>query len=304
MIDFCLLGTSGMTPLVNRHLSSGMLRYNGNSILIDCGEGTQVAIKKQGWSFKDINLICLTHFHADHTTGLPGLLASMANAEKDDSLIIIGPKGVKRLIDAVLIMAPKLPFTLKVIEITSEKEILSLLGLNITAFRVQHGVTCLGYSFVLTRSGKFDVEMAKKNKIPESLWSKLQSEKVMEYEGRILTQSMIMGKPRKGIKLTYVTDSRPCTSIIDNAKDSDLFICEGMYGTAIDMPNAIKNHHMIFAEAAQLAKMAGVTEMWLTHYSPSINKPADFLREATYVFRNTTLGKDGMQKTLKYVDEL
>lgn len=148
------------------------------------------------------------------------------------------------------------------------------------------------------------VEMAKKNKIPESLWSKLQSEKVIEYEGRILTQSMIMGKPRKGIKLTYVTDSRPCTSIIDNAKDSDLFICEGMYGTAIDMPNAIKNHHMIFAEAAQLAKMAGVTEMWLTHYSPSINKPADFLREATYVFRNTTLGKDGMQKTLKYVDEL
>lgn len=304
MIDFCLLGTSGMTPLVNRHLSSGMLRYNGNSILIDCGEGTQVAIKKQGWSFKDINLICLTHFHADHTTGLPGLLASMANAEKDDSLIIIGPKGVKRLIDAVLIMAPKLPFTLKVIEITSEKEILSLLGLNITAFRVQHGVTCLGYSFVLTRPGKFDVEMAKKNKIPESLWSKLQSEKVIEYEGRILTQSMIMGKPRKGIKLTYVTDSRPCTSIIDNAKDSDLFICEGMYGTAIDMPNAIKNHHMIFAEAAQLAKMAGVTEMWLTHYSPSINKPTDFLREATYVFRNTTLGKDGMQKTLKYVDEL
>ena len=162
MLDFCLLGTSGMTPLVNRHLCSGMLRYNGSSVLIDCGEGTQVAIKRQGWSFKDIELICITHFHADHTTGLPGLLASMANAEKTEVLTVVGPKGIKRFMNAVLMIAPKLPFEIKVIEITDGKEIITLLGLKITAFKVQHGVACLGYSFVLLRPGKFDVELARR----------------------------------------------------------------------------------------------------------------------------------------------
>ena len=284
MLDFCLLGTSGMTPLVNRHLCSGMLRYNGSSVLIDCGEGTQVAIKRQGWSFKDIELICITHFHA----------------EKTEVLTVVGPKGIKRFMNAVLMIAPKLPFEIKVIEITDGKEIITLLGLKITAFKVQHGVACLGYSFVLLRPGKFDVELARKNDVPEELWSVLQSEKVIEYNGRILTQSLIMGKPRKGIKLTYVTDSRPCQSIVDNAKDSDLFICEGMYGTAADMANATKNHHMIFAEAAQLAKMAGVSQMWLTHFSPSMNKPTEFLGEATYIFKNTVIGHDGMKITLGY----
>ena len=117
MLDVCLLGCGGMMPLPYRWLTSLMARYNGTSILIDCGEGTQIAIKEKGWSAKPIDVLCFTHYHADHVSGLPGLLLTMGNAERREPLLIIGPKGLERVVNALRVIAPELPFSIEYMEI-------------------------------------------------------------------------------------------------------------------------------------------------------------------------------------------
>ena len=113
MLDVCLLGTGGMMPLPYRWLTSLLVRYNGSSLLIDCGEGTQIAIKEKGWSFKPIDVICFTHYHGDHISGLPGLLLTMGNADRTEPLTLIGPKGLERVVNSLRVIAPELPFQIK-----------------------------------------------------------------------------------------------------------------------------------------------------------------------------------------------
>lgn len=136
MLDVCLLGTSGMMPLPGRWLTSLMLRYNGSSLLIDCGEGTQVAVKEKGWSFKPIDILCITHFHADHISGLPGLLLTMGNADRTEPLTIIGPKGLTKVVNALRVIAPELPFEIRCIELENPQEHFELSGYIIDAFRL------------------------------------------------------------------------------------------------------------------------------------------------------------------------
>ena len=158
MLDVCLLGTGGMMPLPRRFLTAAMLRYNGSSLLIDCGEGTQVAIKEKGLTFKPIDVICFTHYHGDHIGGLPGLLLTMGNADRTEPLTMIGPRGLERVVNALRVIAPELPFEIRFIEITEPEMRLELNGYCIHAFRVNHNVTCYGYSVEIKRVGKFDVE--------------------------------------------------------------------------------------------------------------------------------------------------
>ena len=249
MIDVCLLGTGGMMPLPHRALTSLMLRYNGMNVLIDCGEGTQVAIKQQGWTVKPIDVICFTHFHADHISGLPGLLLTLGNAERTEPVTMIGPKRLEKIVNALRMIAPELPFPIRFIELEDERESFTFNGLRINAFKVQHNITCYGYSIEVDRAGKFDVEKAKMLEVPMPLWSRLQKGEKVEWEGRTFTPDMVLGAPRKGIKLTYCTDSRPTKGIVENAMNSDLFICEGMYGEP-DKENKAKEYkHMTFYEA-------------------------------------------------------
>ena len=154
MLDVCLLGTGGMMPLPYRWLTSLMLRYNGKSILIDCGEGTQVAMKEKGWSPKPIDIICFTHYHADHISGLPGMLLTMGNAERTEPLLLIGPKGLTRVVSALRVIAPELPFEIECMEIEEQEQTFSFDGFYIDAFRVQHNVTCYGYSVRVPRGGR------------------------------------------------------------------------------------------------------------------------------------------------------
>lgn len=303
MLEVCLLGTGGMMPLPRRWLTSCMMRYNGSSILIDCGEGTQIAMKEKGWSPKPIDFICFTHFHADHISGLPGLLLSMGNAERTEPVTMIGPKGLTRVVNALRSIAPELPFEIRFIELNDAFESFDFDGFRLEAFRVQHNMVCYAYNMLIDRAGKFDADRAKEQNIPLQFWNRLQKGETIEDNGVIFTPEMVLGPERKGIKLTYCTDSRPTDAIAKHAKGADLFICEGMYGEPGMEEKAKEHKHMTFYEAAELAKAAGVKELWLTHYSPSMPNPKEFRDEVRKVFANTHTCKDGRSVDLAFMDE-
>ncbi len=303
MLDLCLLGCGGMMPLPKRWLTALMTRYNGSSLLIDCGEGTQVAIKEKGWSFKPIDVICFTHYHGDHISGLPGLLLTMGNADRTEPLTLVGPKGLERVVNALRVIAPELPFEIKFIEITKPFEVLELNGYRINAFRVNHNVICYGYTIEILRQGKFSPERAREQEIPLKYWNPLQKGRTIEADGAVYTPDMVLGPDRKGIKVTYTTDTRPTESILRNAVNSDLFICEGMYGEEDKIEKAKGYKHMTFREAATLAKDAEVKELWLTHYSPSLIRPDEYMDMVRGIFPNAWPGKDGKSVELNFEEE-
>ena len=293
MLDVCLLGTGGMMPLPYRWLTALMVRYNGSSLLIDCGEGTQIAIKEKGWSFKPIDVICFTHYHGDHISGLPGLLLTMGNAERTEPLTLIGPKGLERVVNALRVIAPELPFPIIYKEINGNEETFELAdGYRLKAFRVNHGILCYGYTLELDRAGKFQLQKAMEQEIPKQYWSRLQKGETITDEQAVYTPDMVLGPPRKGIKLTYCTDTRPVPAIVENASGSDLFICEGMYGEKDKDAKAREHKHMTFYEAAKLARDAQVGEMWLTHYSPSLTRPEEYMDDVRKIFPAAKAGKD------------
>ncbi len=300
MLDVCLLGTGGMMPLPNRWLTAMMTRYNGSSLLVDCGEGTQIAIKNKGWSFKPIDVICFTHFHADHISGLPGLLLTIGNAERTEPITIIGPKGVEKVVNSIRVIAPELPFKINFIEITAPEEHIEINGYKITAFRVNHKVTCYGYSVEIERAGKFSVERANELSIPKEFWNKLQKGETIKSDSKVYTPDMVLGPKRKGIKVTYCTDTRPVPAISEYAREADLFICEGMYGEKEKEVKAREYKHMTFYEAAKLAKAAEPKQMWLTHFSPSLIRPEEFMNGVRKIFPNSLAGKDGKSIELAF----
>lgn len=300
MLDVCLLGTAGMMPLPYRWLTSLMLRYNGSSLMIDCGEGTQIAIKEAGRSFKPIDILCITHFHADHISGLPGLLLTMGNAERTEPLTIIGPQGLERVVAALRVIVPELPFSVECVELAEPDVKLEKNGYHIHAFRVRHNVTCYGYSVEIPRGGRFDVERAKALGVPLKLWNRLQKGETVEQDGEVYTPDMVLGPERKGLKVAYCTDSRPTDAIVEAASGADLFICEGMYAEKDKLAKAKQYKHMTFYEAAEMAKRAGVAELWLTHFSPSLMRAEDYMPAVRKIFTNAHLGKDGKSVELMF----
>ena len=303
MVDVTLLGTGGMMPLPYRWLTSLMIRYNGSSLLIDCGEGTQITMKQRGWSANPIDVICFTHYHADHISGLPGLLLDMANSDRTEPVTLIGPKGLERVVSGLRVIAPELPFEVKLLEFSGEGETFELFGYRLKSFKVNHSVTCYGYTFEIDRAGRFDKDAAVANNIPLEFWSRLQSGETIVSGDVTYEPSMVMGPDRKGIKVTYCTDTRPVPAITENAAGSDLCILEGMYGEAEDAPKALKKKHMTIQEAANVAAQAGVHELWLTHFSPSMGRAKKYEAEIKEIFPAALIPKDGETRELNFEED-
>lgn len=301
MLEVTLLGTGGMMPLKNRALASAIVRHQGACILLDCGEGTQVRIHDCGYSFKSINAILLTHFHADHVSGLPGLLLSMSNQGRTERVRIAGPTGVKTVVNALRVIAPRLPFEIEFIEIDSP-EAFQIGELEITPFSLQHGVDCIGYRIHLPRAGRFQPERAKAAGVPLKLWSVLQKQPSAEENGRVFTREMVMTPPRRGLTVLYATDTRPCAAIAALGRNADLMILEGMYGDAEKRARAEEVGHMMMEEAAQIAREANAERLWLTHYSPAVQDAELYMDSVRDVFPNAEAGYDGLTTCLRFCE--
>lgn len=303
MLNLCLLGCGGSMPVPGRYLTSMIASYNGRKLLIDCGEGTQVSLKILGCKVKNIDIILFTHFHADHIAGLPGLLLTIANSGRNIPITIIGPTGLKKVIEGLMVIAPVLPYSINLIELCDKKKYVQKIGdFNISALPVDHGIPCFAYSMGIDRSRKFDRNKALKNQVPLILWNRLQKGESVEYGEKTYVPDMVLGNKREGLKISYCTDSRPIYELIQFVKKSNVFICEGMYGENENMKKALQYKHMLFSEAATLAKEAEVEELWLTHFSPSMPKPEIYLQNAQRIFKKIVIGKDRYTKSINFKD--
>lgn len=297
MLEVTLLGTGGMMPLPDRALTGLYVRCDGRALLIDCGEGTQIAIRKAGVRFKAIDAILITHFHADHISGLPGLLLTLGNEGRTEKLTMYGPRGLEATVNALRVIVPELPYEIAFREFDrGSTESFSCCGLEAVAFPVSHGMTCFGYRLERKRPGKFDPEAAKARNIPLRLWSRLQNGE--EAEG--FRPEDVLGAPRKGIRILYATDTRPVPAISELGSGVDLMILEGMFGDPDRQPRAEETGHMMMREAAQLAAEAGAAELWLTHYSPATPQPELYAEELKEIFPNVRVCADGTRAELRF----
>lgn len=303
MLEVTLPGTGGTMPLKNRWLTCCYVRVQGKAVLIDCGEGTQIALRSAGISAQNLELLCITHYHADHISGLPGLLLSMGLDGRTAPLKIAGPQGLRRTVDGLRVIAPELPFDIEFIEFTEKSASLQAAGMDIAAFPVYHTLPCCGYAFTLPRIGKFDPEKARANGVPVRCWGLLQKQETAEFDGVTYTREQVLGAPRRGLKLVYCTDTRPTASLTEAAKDANLLITEGMYGDPEKLAKAKETRHMMFSEAAQTARDARAKSLWLTHYSPSLPDPETYLPHAQEIFPQTFCAVDGMHTDLCFEED-
>lgn len=308
MIYITLIGTAALVPTPERALTTVFLTCGGHSILFDCGEGTQTAIRKAGVNPLSIDLIALTHYHGDHIFGLPGLLLTMSNMKRKKEIYITGPANLTAELEPILkLMTRRINYPIWLVEIPFDG--LKLCELiegwateaKLTIFKTEHRVSSQGYCFTLGRAGKFNSQRATELGVPVNQWSVLQRGQSVQAGDKIILPSEVLGEPRKGLKFVFTGDTAFCDNLITAAKGADLLISEATYGEYEQAPHAIEHgRHMTFAQAAQVAKSAGVKELWLTHFSQMINDLQEYLPNATSIFANTICGHDGLSITLHF----
>jgi ribonuclease Z len=302
MIDLILLGTSGTIPLPGRPLSSLLARVGPEMMLFDCGEGTQVSMRKSGWGFKALSGICLSHMHADHVAGLPGLLLTVANAGRREPLDIFGPVGTKIVVAGLRVIAPRLPFEVLVHEVSSARDI-AWGGGRLATLPVDHAIPCLAFRLDLARARRFDPARARALGVPLAEWKTLQQGQPVVLDDLTIEPDDVLGPPRRGLRLGYVTDTRPTPQMPGFLAEADMLVIEGTYGDPADAENAVENKHMLFSEAAEVGRQAAVRQIWLTHFSAKLLDPARFAGEAQRIVPATTIGYEGLTTTLRFSDD-
>ncbi len=296
--EIFVLGTSGMMPLPNRFLTSSMIRRKGELFLFDCGEGTQVSLKMLNLKWKKINKIFISHMHADHVTGLPGILMLSSQVDREEPLYIYGPKKLKEYIESSRkILDMYINYEIIFVEV-KEGLIIDNDEYFIEAIKLNHTKPCFGYVMrEKDRPGEFFPQKAIEYKIKAGPdFGRLQrGESVVNSDGIEITSDMVMGKNRNGRSFAYITDTMYLKSIANKVNKVDLLLCEGMFEAGME-ETAKEKKHMCVNQAAQIAKDADVKLLALMHYSPRYN---DFeLKALKYqaknIFEKTILTKDRM----------
>ena len=302
-----ILGCGGMMPLPYRHLTSVLLRRDGDLFLFDGGEGTQVSLRRLNLKWKKINAIFVSHTHADHVTGLPGILMLNAQVERTEPLFIFGPPKIKEYIETsrkVLDMYINYPIEVK--EITAPSIVFEGDGFYIRAFPLDHTKTCVGYTLEeLDRPGEFNPEKAELLNVPVGpLWGKLQKgQPVVSSDGKTVFPEDVMGKKRSGRKFSFVTDTLYKTSIAKEVYGSDLLVCEAMFENDL-IEQEKEKKHMTAREAALIARDSNSLRMYMIHYSPRYNDKEleKLLLQAREIYPGAELSKDRMCIDIPYVD--
>lgn len=302
-----ILGCGGMMPLPYRHLTSVLLRRDGDLFLFDGGEGTQVSLKRLNLKWKKIDAIFVSHTHADHVTGLPGILMLSAQVERKEPLFIYGPPKIAEYIESsrkVLDMYINYPIVVK--EITAPCVVHQGDGFVVRAFPLDHTKTCVGYTLEESdRPGEFNPEKASSFGLPAGpLWGKLQKGfSVQAPDGRTVNPEDVMGAKRKGRKFSFVTDTLYRESIAAEVKNSDFLVCEGMFEEAL-IDQAKEKKHMTARQAATIARDADVKRMCLIHYSPRYTDRnlQTLLKEAQEIYPQAELSRDRMHIEIPYED--
>jgi ribonuclease Z len=298
VLDVALVGTGGMMPLPNRWLSSVLVRYQGRLILLDCGEGTQISLRALGWGLKAIDVILISHVHGDHVTGLPGLLLTLGNAGRTEAVQIVGPAGLGAVINSLLVVAPHLPFEVRWRELVGG-DCFDFAGLTVTCGEADHHVPTLAFRIDVPRGRRFLPERARELQVPLEHWKRLQRGEAVNG----VESDAVLGPPRPGLSVGWVTDTRPTDGLVRLVAGVDLLVGEGMYGSDDDQPRAVERKHMTFREVATLAKGAHARQLVLTHFSPSVVDPEAHVANAREIFPETMVGRDHLTLSLRFADD-
>ena len=295
-----MLGNGGMQPLPNRWLSSFLVRVGGSLILFDCGEGTQIPWKRFHWGFRRLDAICLTHHHADHVAGLPGVLHTVANAGRTEPLTIFGPPDTGRIVAGLRVIAPDLPYPVEVRELDDDETFALPAGLRGRVRFGQHTLQSMAYRVDLLRDRRFDARQAEHLGVPRALWSAMQHGETVVVDERAIEPDEVLGPPRRGVSFAFVTDTRPVEVFPELARDVDLLICEGTYSSDDRIEKAHAWGHMSYREAAELARESAAHRLWLTHFGSGNTDPDAELANATRVFPETITAYSGLVASFRF----
>lgn len=304
-LSITFLGTSASRPTVERGVSAVAVVREGETMLVDCGEGTQRQMMRYGVSFNFGDLL-FTHFHTDHVLGAIGLMRTLSLQGRTEGLHIWGPRGVAQLMKrAEALGGERLSFPVEITEVTPAEPI-KRKDYVILPYPVDHrGAVAVGYAIIEDeRRGRFDPDVARDLGIPEGpLWGRIhKGESITLDDGRVVEPGMLVGPTRTGRRVVITGDTRPCASTIEVARGADLLVHESTFGDE-EAARAVETGHSTASEAAQVARDAGVKRLLLTHFSARYSRdPSDLDREAKLVFPDVTIARDGMEVTVPFGD--
>jgi len=295
-LSLTFLGTGGAVPSVDRNVSALALQREGETLLLDCGEGTQRQMMRYGVSFA-FREIFFTHYHADHILGLTGLLRTMGLQERTAPVTLYGPRGAQRLLGQLVSLGhERTRFPVEIVEVKPGDR-LGRGDYDIVVFPTDHRTDTVGYALAEhERLGRFDPERARELGVPEGpLWGRIhKGQAVTLDDGRVVTPEELVGVPRPGRTVVYTGDTRPHAEVIAAARGADLLVHEATFGQD-ERQRAQETGHSTAAEAARVAREAGARRLVLTHISPRYTREApELLSEARAVFPGTVVARDGM----------
>jgi ribonuclease Z len=299
MIDLCLLGNGGMMPLPDRPLSATLIRSGSGTILFDCGENTQVNWRRSGFAYRTTGTILLSHLHADHVAGLPGVLFQIAHSGRTEPVTIYGPERTHEVAGHLTSIVGRLPYELRVVELPGGESLEIPAGFTLSTLSLQHRIPCLGYRLDLPRAPRFDPERATALGVPISDWSRLQQGETVND----VTPNQVLGPRRRGLRVALITDTSLFDGLLQFVSDSDILVCESMYADDADADRARERGHLTARQSARLAAEANVRHLWLTHFSPSVENLDAISTIAHQEFPTAITGTPGLAMTLAYDDE-